>query len=90
MAKMKLTSSESAILRELIFPETVEHILSETGLPFGAVRDDLMKLINHGYIEVYDENSIRMVSPFYDSDNIGQYTYKATKSGLKKIQNHAL
>ncbi|TVQ02047.1 MAG: hypothetical protein EA359_12580 [Balneolaceae bacterium] len=89
MAKTKLTSSETAILRELIFPETVDHIVSETGLPFGAIRDDLMKMINYGYIEVYDEASLRLVSPFYDSDNIRSFTYKATKSGLKYIQTHA-
>jgi hypothetical protein len=89
MKKMKLTSSEMAILRELIFPESVEHILSETGLPFGAVRDDLMKLVNHGYLEVYDLDSIRLVSPFYDSDNIRDFTFKATRFGLKHIQSSA-
>lgn len=90
MPKIKLTSSESAILNELIFPETVNHIMEETGLPFGAIRDDLMKLINHGYIEVLDQNSGHSVSPFYDSDNITQFTFKATKSGLTLIQSHAL
>ena len=90
MAKTKLTPSETAILRELIFPETVEHILSETGLPFGAIRDDLMKLVNHGYIEVFDRHSMRSVSPFYDSDNMDRFAFKATKSGLKQIQSHAV
>jgi hypothetical protein len=90
MGKMKLTTSETAILRELIFPEPFSHILSETGLPFGAIRDDLIKLINHGFIEVYEENSPSSPSAFYDSDHVDQFTYKATRLGLKRIQNHAI
>ena len=42
---MKLTDSEKSILRELIFPEPFEHIQEETGLGFGTIRDDLIKLI---------------------------------------------
>lgn len=90
MGKTKLTPSEQSILRELIFPESFGHLAGETGLPFGAIRDDLIKLINHGYIEVYDGHTGRSVSPFYDSDNIDQFSFKATKSGLKQIQNHAI
>ena len=90
MGKMKLTSSETAILRELIFPEPFSHILSETGLPFGAIRDDLIKLVNHGYIEVYEETSPASPLAFYDSDHVDQFNYKATRLGLKRIQNHAI
>jgi hypothetical protein len=90
MAKQKLTPSETAILRELIFAERFDHIQSETGLTFGAIRDDLMKLINHGYIEVYDEDRGPDPSAFYDSDNIDRFSFKATKLGLKRIQNHAI
>lgn len=90
MGKMKLTSSETAILRELIFPEPFSHILSETGLPYGAIRDDLIKLINHGFIEVFEENAPASATVFYDSDHVDQFIYKATKLGLKRIQNHAI
>ncbi len=90
MPKDKLTPSENAILRELIFPESFSHIENETGLSFGAIRDDLIKLINHGYIEVFDSDTHLSVSPFYDSDNIRDFSFKATKIGLKRIQNHAI
>lgn len=90
MSKTKLTPSETSILRVLIFPEEFTHIQEETRLSFGAIRDDLIKLINHGYIEVFDEKSGAGASAFYDSDNIDQFSFKATRMGLKKIQNHAI
>lgn len=89
MAKIKLTDSEKSILRELIFPEPFKHIQEETGLTYGTIRDDLIKLINHGFIEVYKKDLTTTVSPFYDSDNVDQFSYKATKRGLKSIQNYA-
>jgi hypothetical protein len=88
MLQRKLTPSENVILRELIFPESFHHIQSETGLGYGTLRDDLINLINHGYIEVMDEHS--NTSPFYDSDNIEQFCFKATRNGLKSIQRHAI
>lgn len=90
MAKEKLTPSERSILRELIFPESFEFILGETGLTSGTLRDDLIKLINHRYIEVFNEDYQTIASPFYDSDNLQNYCYKATKTGLKNIQQHAV
>lgn len=90
MATRKLTQSERKILRELIFPEPFSHLLDETGFTFGTIRDDLMNLINHGYIEVYSSDGLRSVSPFYDSDNIDQFSFQATKSGLKTMQNYAV
>ncbi len=90
MAKTKLTASEISILRELIYPEPFDHIQSETGLSYGAIRDDLINLISHGFIEVYDAGAVSSVSPFYDSDQIEKFSFKATKLGLKQIQNHAI
>jgi len=89
MAKEKLTQSEKSILRELIFPESFHHIQEETALPYGAIRDDLIKMINHGYIEVYDAEA-SAPSAFYDSDNIKEFSFKATKTGLKQIQHYAV
>lgn len=89
MSKTKLTTSERSILRELIFPESFNHIQSETGLSYGAIRDDLIKLINHGYIEVIDYETAGSLA-FYDSDHIEEFSFKATNIGLKQIQNHAI
>lgn len=90
MSQIKLTSSEISILRELIFPESFSHIQDETGLSYGAIRDDLITLINRGFIEVMDEDMETSVSPFYDSDKIQNFSFKATTSGLKQIQQHAV
>lgn len=86
----KLTPSEKAILRELIFQEPFEHLLSETGYTYGTLRDDLITLINHRLVEVFDKNRGMSASAFYDSDNIERFLFKATKTGLKRIQNHAI
>ena len=90
MPKIKLIESEKSILRELIFPESFDHIKEETGLTYGTIRDDLIKLINHGFVEVFEDDGRNPVSPFYDSDNIDQFSFKATKRGLKSIQNYAI
>ena len=90
MPAKKITPSERAIIRELIFTEPFSHIAEETGFSYGTIRDDLINLINRGYIEVYSPDGTRSVSPFYDSDNIHQFRFQATKTGLKTIQNYAI
>jgi len=90
MAARKLSKSERKIIRELIFPEPFSHLISETGYTFGMLRDDLINLINHGFIAVLSQDDHRPLSPFYDSDNIDQYSFQATKSGLKTMQNYAI
>ncbi len=87
---MKLTPSEKEVLSYLIFPEPFQSILEESGMQKGALRDDLMHLVSHGYIEVYDLEGVNPVSPFYDSDNLQNFAFKATKTGLKVIQTHAV
>ena len=77
-------------MRQLIFVEPYSHILEETGFNSGTIRDDLITLINQGYIEVYSEDQLQSISPFYDSDNIHQFSFKATNTGLKNIQQHAI
>lgn len=86
MSKEKLTGSEKKILRELIFPETFDHIISETKLSYGEIRNDLIQLINHGYIEVCQIGP-KQSALYFDSDNVQFFSFKATKTGLKKIQN---
>lgn len=86
MSRDKLTGSEKKILRELIFPETFDHIISETELSYGEIRNDLIQLMNHGYIEVW-QSEPKQSSLYFDSDNVQFFSFKATKTGLKKIQN---
>lgn len=82
----KLTVSEKKILRELIFPESFDHIITETELSYGEIRNDLIQLMNHGYIEVYQSDESQS-GIYFDSDNVQYFSFKATKTGLKKIQN---
>ncbi|TVQ67894.1 MAG: hypothetical protein EA360_00945 [Balneolaceae bacterium] len=86
MAGYKLSPSEKTILRELIFPESFENIVSGTGYPYGVIRDDLIQLINHGFIEVASNTESQKKS-FFDSDHIHLFSYKATGLGLKKIEH---
>lgn len=86
MTKEKLTGSEKIILRELIFPETFDHLISETKLSYGEIRNDLIQLVNHGYIEVC-QNGPKQPALYFDTDNVQYFSFKATKTGLKKIQN---
>ena len=83
---MKLTDSEKKVLDFLIFPETFERLREESGMDSGSLRDDLMHLISHGYIEVFEKNGTQSVSPFYDTDNLHLFSFKATKTGLGVIQ----
>jgi len=90
MSKRKFSQSETAILRQLIFIESFSNLETETGLGYGTLRDDLITLINLGYIEVFSEDQSRSISPFYDSDNIQNFSFKATTSGLKNMSRYAI
>lgn len=87
---MKLTPSEKYVLGFLVFPEPFEMVLEESGVQYGTLRDDLINLINHGYVEVYLKDGSKSVSPFYDADNLEQFAFKATNSGLKAINSYAV
>lgn len=87
---MKLTPAERNILKRLIFPELFDSLLEETGMHSGSMRADIMHLVSHGYVEVLYADKITSASPFYDSDHIEDFSFKATKIGLKAIQNHAI
>jgi plasmid replication initiation protein len=83
----KLTKSERAVVERLIFPESFEVIMEETKMQFGELRDDLMNLVNYRFIEVIDDDSTGdSKMAFYDSDNIRDFSFRATKTGLKSIK----
>ncbi len=83
----KLFPSEKKILARLIFPEPYDVLLDETRLPAGALRDDLINLINYRLVEVvnFDKTPLDGTS-FYDADNLQDFTFRATKTGLKQIR----
>ena len=86
----KLFPSEKKVLERLIFAEPYEVLLDETGLPAGALRDDLINLINYRLIEVvYNGNDPLDTTSFYDADNLQDFSFRATKSGLKQLKELA-
>lgn len=87
MPKRKVSTSERNVLSKLVFPETFQTILEETGLQYGELRDDLINLMSFGFIEAYERqgNKIALTS-FYDADNLQDFTFRATKKGLAQIR----
>jgi hypothetical protein len=86
----KLFPSEKKVLARLIFPESYEVLLDETGLPAGALRDDLINLINYRLVEVMNlEQDMADSTSFYDADNLQDFSFRATKTGLKQIRELA-
>ncbi len=84
----KLSTSEKQILDRLIFPESVDVIQEETNLQFGEIRDDIINLMNARLIEAIDPDKPEpRGTSFYDADNLKNYTFRITNSGLKHLAN---
>jgi len=87
MRKRKISSSERLVLGRLIFPERFETVLEETGLQYGELRDDLINLMSFGFVEAYEREGDKIaLTAFYDSDNLQEFTFRATKKGLSEIK----
>lgn len=84
----KLTPSERLILERLIFPEPFDVIMEETEMAYGPLRDDLINLVNFRFVEVVEPDDEDRGTPFYDSDNIRDCRFRATKIGLKTIRQY--
>lgn len=81
-----ITKQQRQILARLIYPESFEDILDETELHRGALRDELIQLVNSGHVTVASSDDKESSIPFYDSDNMHLFAFQATKSGLKQIR----
>lgn len=86
----RITDSQRALLRRMIFHETFSELRDETGLHAGVVRDDLLILLHKGYVEVFLEvgqvsEPVRQMA--YDSDHLNLYLFRASHTGLRQIQN---
>ena len=87
MIKRKVSASERNVLERLIFPESYHIILDETGLQPGELRDDLINLLNFGFVEAYEDDGKKLaLTGFYDADNLQDFTFQATKRGLSAIK----
>jgi len=107
MPRQKVTETEKQILSTLMFREDYETLKQETQLESGVLRDELITMINRGWIEVFDDSESSRKgavehtnlrpglsggtrtgsSAFYDSDHIDQYSFQATKNGLRGIRH---
>ncbi len=88
MSKHKITKTERRVLERLIFPETFEDVLDETGLLYGELRDDLINLLSFGFVEAYERSGTKIsLTSFYDSDNLQDFTFRATSKGLAEIKS---
>lgn len=88
MIKHKVSKSERRVIERLIFPESFQVIMEETGLQYGELRDDLINLLNFGFVEAYEDDGKKItLTGFYDSDNLQNFTFRATKRGLSAIKN---
>lgn len=86
MGKHKITKTERQVLERLIFPEQFQDIMEETGLLYGELRDDLINLLSFGFVEAYERNDQKIsLTSFYDSDNLQDFTFRATSKGLAEI-----
>lgn len=82
----KITKSEKEVLEKLIYPENFEDILGETKKQYGELRDDLINLLNFGFVEAYEKSGDTIAqTKFYDEDNLHLFTYRATGKGLSEI-----
>lgn len=87
MRKHKITPTERRVLQKLIFPEHFYVVQEETGLQYGELRDDLINLLSFGFVEAYEEKGKKItLTNFYDSDNLQDFTFRATKKGLSVIK----
>ena len=69
------------------FVESFEHIVEEAETPVPIVVDELRTMIDRGLIQVMqfdEEKGDYFRTAIFDSDNMHQYHYLATKDGLMK------
>lgn len=88
MGKHKITKTERRVLERLIFPETFQDIMDETGLLYGELRDDLINLLSFRFVEAYERSGAKIaLTSFYDADNLQDFTFRATSKGLAEIKS---
>lgn len=83
-----LDSVEKDVLERLTFEEKLDHLLEEVNEPRPVVIDVLKGLLTKDMVQAFrvDENSGKTIpTPFYDSDNMGEFMYRITTKGLDAL-----
>ena len=81
----EITDIQFRILDSLYFVEPFEKIVEESGQSTYVVADELKTLISRGWVQVmeFDKESGDFVKTiFYDSDNMHDFHFLATKEGM--------
>ncbi|WNJ20150.1 hypothetical protein [Pontibacter sp. G13] len=81
----QLNDLQFQILDSLYFVESFDHVVEEAGEPIPHVVDELRTLIDKGLVQVmsFDDSVQDYVrSSIFDTDNLNQYHFLATKQGL--------
>ncbi|MFK7969705.1 MAG: hypothetical protein AB8F95_05025 [Bacteroidia bacterium] len=87
MSDIALNDLQFDVIDCLYFVEPYANILEDVGKPEPIVRDELRTLIDRGYVNVliFEESSGDYVkTSIFDSDNMQDYFYLASKDGLLK------
>lgn len=79
------------VLSLLIFPESFEHILEESGkgLTVPVIASVIKDLMHDNKLCAVDADSGKKTF-FYDSDRMGDYLYQATARGLDWLEKKKL
>ncbi|MEM6263575.1 MAG: hypothetical protein AAGI38_13770 [Bacteroidota bacterium] len=81
----ELNEVQFQILDSVYFVEPFDNILQEVDHPMPVVRDELRTMIDKGWIQVMEfveERGDYRRTPIFDTDNMQDYAYLATKEGL--------
>lgn len=87
----ELNDVQFDILDAIYFVEPLENILEEVSAPRAVVLDELRTMIDRGWVQVlrFDEDKGDYVrTAIYDSDQMGEFRYLATKEGLLRHNGH--
>ena len=83
----ELNELQFEILDAIYFVEPYENIINEIEQPEPVIRDELRTMIDKGWVNVMIFNEKKgdyEKSRIYDTDNMNQYAYLASKDGLLK------
>ncbi|MEO0899070.1 MAG: hypothetical protein AAFY71_21845 [Bacteroidota bacterium] len=89
--KAPLTELQFDILDSLYFVEPLDKILEEVDERRPVILDELKHMIDKGWIQVmaFDENAQDYLrTNIFDSDNLHEYRFLATKEGLLRHNGH--
>lgn len=87
----ELNDLQFDILDSLYFVEPYINVIEEIDSPEPVIRAELRKMIGTGLVNVLEFNEVKgdyEKTRIYDTDNMHQYAYLASKDGLLKHNGH--